>query len=223
MTTNPNNEKSCEFCKSPDLTSHSQSEIIKFSRCNVHVEILHTHDLATTCILQDIKFMARWQGGQYRSRALPWTPCWNPCTLSLRTPARHNSNVCNFTVNTHRQVHTPWVIRLTCTTRSCSPAVMNSSSVSTLRMKLALIGLGRSCGMNKKTPNKHDSEGHSGKHSVQYGFITVLSNYRPNCLFCQKFRRKSSSSSSRPFQIITASVKSSSLVLKRIVALKLLC
>lgn len=34
---------------------------------------------------------------------------------------------------------------LTCTTLSCRPAVMKSSSVSTFRMKLALIGFGRSC------------------------------------------------------------------------------
>lgn len=33
----------------------------------------------------------------------------------------------------------------TCTTLSCRPAVMKSSSVSTLRMKLARMGLGRSC------------------------------------------------------------------------------
>ena len=36
--------------------------------------------------------------------------------------------------------------RLTCTTLSCRPAVMKSSSVSTFRTKLARIGFGRSCG-----------------------------------------------------------------------------
>lgn len=40
---------------------------------------------------------------------------------------------------------------LTCTTLSCRPAVMKSSSVSTFRMKLALIGFGRSCGETEQS------------------------------------------------------------------------
>lgn len=131
---------------------------------------------------------------RYRSPALPWASCWNPCRLSLHIPARRTGKTIHAVVDVKWNVAemlcsddrgqcicVVLTLLLTCTTLSCRPAVMKSSSVSTLRMKLARIGFGRSWNAKHQYMN---SSKHSRLSTFYFHMYLIITHKYFNCDFC---------------------------------------